>query len=327
MKKTLTFILVALALGFASCGGGNTTNQSREVVEETTSFVNADFLYVEDGDIFFYDLEKQEPMRYPNEPDMVVDAVCSTQGVVYYNVIADNRLLLKSLDLNEANPMPVTLTDWNVDMEEENEYGYPPFGNMYINKSQNQIGLEVELTWFAGPSSNLAIYDCPTQTLSKLERIHDGWYDEMMDENGFDAYFRVSNYDENLFEISDHLYYLGDGERVCLSDKIDEEDITGFNEFGMFIEPVALDPSGTRLLFCESIGMGDASMGFFAVASLDGEEQMFVSDLDEDFVTPEWLSDGSLLFRGYDSDAVLFLMDPDGDVQTVAQTWTFCVLP
>lgn len=324
MNKTLALALVVLAWGFASCAG-NTAKPSPENQSVENSYADADFLYIEDGDLFFYEAEKQEATRYPNEADEVVDAVCASEKV-YYNVLADNRLLLKSIDLNEANPMPVTLTDWNVDLNEENEYGYPPFGNMIINRNFTQIGLEVDLTWLAGEASNLAVYDCATQTVSKLERYAETWYDDMLDEDGFDIYREEQNFDDNLFESSDHLYYYGDGQRVCLSDRIDEEDVTGFNEYGMYCEPIALDPSGTKLLFCESIGMGDSSFGFYAVSSLDGTEQMYVADLDDDFVAPVWLNDGSLLFRGYDSDAVLLMMDPDGDVQTVAHTHKFCML-
>lgn len=348
MKKQLSLLLALLVLGFTSCDR-NKTNQSSSqqpqsdttIVAETTTtepekeaddeipsaYLDAEIVYIEDGSLFFYQTATGKAIRFANEPDQVVNAVCTDRGLVYYNVISDNRLLLKRINLNKTEPEPTTLTDWNVELVEENEFGFPPYGNMYINKLFTQIALEVDITWLAGLCSNLAVYDCTTKEVTKLERYGDDWYDDMFNEDGFDIYIPPTNFNADLFESSDHLYYLGSGESVCLSDQVDEEDVTGFYEYGMDFEPVALNPAGTKLLYRESIGMGDGVLGFYAVSTLDGMNQEVVCDLYEDAIAPVWLSDGSLIIRGYESDVALFRVYPDGEWQTIAHTHKFCVLP
>ena len=355
MKKLITLTLIVLALGFASCHRNKanqtpadqpednpeavlTTEPSATAMEveeqmEPMSYKSADFLYVEGGDIYFYDVESRKAMRYPNESDEVVDAVCTTHGMVYYNAVSNGRLLLKRINLNKTDPMPTVLADWNVDLEEENEYGYPPYGEMYLDQEENRLCLEVELTWLVGTFSNLEIYDFISKTVTKYERYgYDPELDmevDFPDESNFDRYVLPKNFDPALFEDTDCLYYFGRGRHICMNDQIDDLDLLSIDLEGFALDhlPIAIDPSGTKLLF-EGIGvLGDAAVGYYAVSTLDGIEQQVISDLEEMGPMPRWLKDGSLLFAGYDSDSALFMMDPDGEIHTIAHTMKFCVLP
>ena len=159
--------------------------------------------------------------------------------------------------------------------------------------------------------------------------IDEGWFEDLNDESGFMPFKKCSNIDNSLFEDSDCLYYVGDGELTCLNDQLDEVEIVGqiAEEYGLDHDPLALDPTGTRLLFCGIVVLGEGAFGYYGVSSLDGKEQQFISDLDEDSRDPEWLRDGSLLIPGYDSDGpTLFLMDTLGEVRTLAHSVKFYMM-
>jgi hypothetical protein len=42
---------------------------------------------------------------------------------------------------------------------------------------------------------------------------------------------------------------------------------------------------------------------------------------------PQWLSNGALVYTGYDDDTTLFLMDANGMIRPIAHTNKFFVLP
>ena len=331
MKKTYFYIVIALALGMMGCGQQTTNTENNNDKQKSQN--NRDLGFVENGQLKFYDVQKGETEIYTHENDSVVDAVCSTDGKVYYNVLADNHLLLKCLDMKADNPMPESLVDWNLDFESHEIDPYPAvFGDMYLSMDQTQIALEVDIMWFAGPCYNLAVYDCASKTINKITLYQyneeHGDMDFMDDENSFSAYAPEANFEVSLFEDSDGLFYLGNGQRVCLNDQLKDMEDMGDFEVEFDHDPIALDPSGKRLLFATDVYLGDGLLGFFAVSSLDGKTQIALpnSDVMED--RPQWLSNGSLVYIGYESDKdALFLMDTSGHIRTIAHTNKFFVLP
>ena len=125
-----------------------------------------DFGFVENGKLKFYDAQKGVADVCTQETDSVVDAICSEKGKVYYNVIAGNRFLLKCLDMNSTSLVPERLTDWNLDLNSDDNV--TAFGKMYFSMEQTQIALEVDVSWFGGPCSNLAVYDCKSKKVKKI---------------------------------------------------------------------------------------------------------------------------------------------------------------
>ena len=137
-----------------------------------------------------------------------------------------------------------------------------------------------------------------------------------------------ANFDIGRFEDSDGFYYLNNGQKICLNDQLKDMEDMGDFEVEFDHDPIALDPSGKRLLFATDVYLGDGLLGFFAVSSLDGKTQIALpnSDVMED--CPQWLSNGSLVYIGYESDKdALFLMDTSGHIHTIAHTNKFFVLP
>lgn len=335
MKKAYLFLFIALIFGMTGCDpkptkqvGDNGENQM-EQNDEKQSTPNLGF--VEDGLLKFYEVKSGKTEVFTQETDSVVDAVCTTNDIVYYNVIANNRLILKSLNMNISNAKPETLADWGLDLTAKEESAFYPYGDMYLNKDQNQIGLEVDIMWFAGPCYNLAVYDCPSKTISKtvLYQFNEeqGMVDFFDEDNNFKVYAPEANFDFGRFEDSDGFYYLNDGQRICLNDQLKDMEDMGDFEVEYDHDPIELDPSGKRLLFATSTYLGDGLLGLFAVSSLDGKSQVVLpnSDVMED--RPQWLNDGSLVFLSYDGDiANVVLMDANGNSRSIAHSNKYFVL-
>ena len=338
MKKAYLFLSIALACAMVGCDQKPSTQVSdngekqMEQNDEKQSTPNLGF--VEDGQLKFYEVQSGKTEVFTQETDSIVDAVCTTNGIVYYNAIANNRLILKSMDMNANNPIPESLADWGLDLTATKENVFSPYGNMYLNIDQNLIGLEVDITWFAGPCYNLAIYDCSSKTISKtiLYQFNEevGTMDFFDEENNFKVYAPEANFDIGRFEDSDGFYYLNDSQKICLNDQLKEMEDMGDFEVEYEHDPIELDPSGKKLLFATSTYLGDGLLGFFAVSSLDGKSQIALSNSDVMGARPQWLSNGSLVYTGieYESDTdALFLMDTNGSIRSIAHTNTFFVLP
>ncbi len=335
MKKAYLFLSIAIVCAMVGCDQKPSTqvsdNDEKQMEQNDEKQSSPDLGFVENGQLKFYDIQKDETEVYTQETDSVVNAVCSTDGKVYYNVISDNHLLLKCLDIKADNSMPESLADWGLDLTATKE-NFALYGDMYLNNDQTQIALEVDIMWFAGPCYNLAIYDCASKTISKTILYQFNEEVETMDffddENNFKVYAPEANFDIGRFEDSDGFYYLNNGQKICLNDQLKDMEDMGDFEVEFDHDPIALDPSGKRLLFATDVYLGDGLLGFFAVSSLDGKTQIALpnSDVMED--RPQWLSNGSLVYIGYESDKdALYLMDTSGHIRTIAHTNKFFVLP
>ena len=334
MKKAYLFLSIALACAMVGCEQKPSTqvsDNSEKQMEQNDEKQSSPALgFVENGQLKFYDIQKDETEVYTQETDSIVNAVCSTDGKVYYNVRSNNHLLLKCLDIKADNPMPEALADWGLDLTATKE-NFALYGDMYLNNDQTQIALEVDIMWFAGPCYNLAIYDCPSKTINKITLYkyneEQGDVEFMDDENSFRAYAPEPNFDYSLFEDADCFCYLGDDQRVCLNDQLQE--MEDMSDFGVEYEhdPIELDPSGKKLLYATSTYLGDGLLGFFAVSTLDGKTQIALPNSDVMADRPQWLSNGALVYTGYDDDTRLFLMDANGSIRSIANTNEFFVLP
>ena len=336
MKKAYLFLSIALACAVVGCDQKPSTqvsdNGEKQMEQNDEKQSSPELGFVENGQLKFYDIQKDETEVYTQETDSVVDAVFSTDGKVYYNVMSDNHLFLKCLDIKADNPMPESLADWGLDLTATNENTIAPYGDMYLNKDQNRIALEVDIIWFAGPCYNLAIYNCASKTISKtiLYQFNEeqGMVDFFDEENNFKVYAPEANFDFGRFEDSDGFYYLNDGQRICLNDQLKDMEDMGDFEVEYDHDPIELDPSGKRLLFATSTYLGDGLLGFFAVSSLDGKSQVALPNSDVMGDCPRWLNDGSLVFLSYDGDtANLVLMDANGNTHSIAHSNNYFVLP
>lgn len=332
MKK-LILILAVMVVAFASCEQNNNQPKAQPQSGFASSY---DFFYLQEGHLYFYNLQTHEATLFEGESDFVQDALCSKNNVVYYNVIIDDALVLKRLDLNAADPQPEKLVDWDVLVEEDEWSGMPSFGEMFFDYHESQIGLERDLHWFAGKCNNLAVYDLSTGKVNKYELYHtvdlgDDTFtvEDLPDESGFDRWGSNASpkAEKTLFEIGDYVYYVGNGQKVCLNDQIDLEESFSFGlDDGYDQMVIGEDPTGKKALIAMYTAIGDGEVGIYVVSTLDGKEQMELpgSAYTEDW--PEWLPDGSLLYVGYIDGEGLFLLEPDNNIRFIAESSIFCAL-
>ena len=336
-------MLVVLALCFAGCEPKN-VNQPKDnpsenpEVSSSSFWKTLDFCYIEEGKLFFYSIKDGDAAQFVNETDSIIDALYSKKdGMLYYNVVKDEDLVLKCLDLNDTDPMPEQLIDWNVPVNVGEDYYPQQYGNMYFNYEKTQIALERDVNWFAGMYYNLAVYDCVSKTVKTYElyrTVNDEeglmYLEDLPDESGFDRWGSGSSTDSNdgLFEEMDlNVYYVGDGQKTCLTDKIDFAEGFGFDlEDGFEYDVPSIDPTGKKVLLAPHCYIGDGVIGFYIVSSLDGQTQMELPGASYDENEPEWLPNGSLLFSGYFDSVGLFLLEPDNLIRLVAESNIFCVL-
>ena len=343
MKKQI-LLLCSLVVLLAGCGQkqanpsqNNAAPQTTEASTDVTAPAEQyDLFYVEEGAIWFYNLDTHYSDRCNNETDSVVRAVLSKDNVLYYSVAKDGELLLRSLDLKVANPMPETLADWDVPVEGRTELD--GFGNMYLNYEETQVALERDVRWFAGLYFNLAVYDlaAKTVTVHQLYReVFDGDefmnFEDLPDNSGFDrwgpANASSNSTGDPLENVDNEIYYVGNGQRVCLTDRIDMDEVFGFGlskeEFDV---DASMDPTGKKALIGYNVGMGDGTLGSYFVSSIDGQQQMELTGSDYETSNPTWLPDGTLLYIGYNDGPALCLLEPDGRLHTIAQSEIFAVL-
>lgn len=342
MKKLTYLFLAALALVFAGCGqnnnkpSGNNTDTPETTPVEASFATQFDLFYVEGGELYFYNLQSNGAIHYANEPDSIVRAVLSQKNVLYYSVAKDGTLLLRCLDLNAANPMPEQLADWEVPVEGRTELD--GFGAMYLNYEETQVALERDVRWFAGLCYNLAVYDIASKTVAVHElykAVMEGddlvTFEDLPNNSGFNRWGPSdSSYDttDNLLEnVDNDIYYVGNGQRVCLTDRIDIDEFYGFGldkeEYGV---DASMDPTGKRALIGYNIGMGDGTLGIYCVSSIDGQQQMMLPGSDYETSDPTWLPDGSLLYVGYDDGEGLYQLDLDGNIRKIAESEIYSVL-
>ena len=343
MKKALSILMIALAFAFAGCGqkqANPSQNNGKETpgAEAMAPAAQYDFLYLEAGNIWFYNLDTHEADRYVNEPDSIIDMVCSKNNMLYYNVAQDNNVVLKCLNLNLADPMPEQLAGWDVAVNRGEQYYPQQYGDMYFNCDESQIALQCDVNWFAGMYYNLAVYDIAAKSVNryKLYRVvedEDGFstLEDLPDESGFRRWCEDNapgDAMQDLFEEEGgNYYYVGDGQRICLTDKIDMMEAFGIDlEEGFEYDIPIMDPTGKKVLFAPHAYMGDGELGFYFVSSLDGKQQMVLPGSSYGETDPEWLPDGSLVFPGYIDDVGLFLLEPNNNIRFIAESDVFGLL-
>lgn len=336
--KTLNYLIVAaLAVLIAGCAqNNNKPAEPNKPAEQSTLAEKYGLFYIEDGELWLYDLETHYADRYNNETDSIVRAVLAKNNVLYYSVAKDGELLLRCLDLNATNPMPEQLADWDVPVEGRTELD--GFGAMYLNYEETQVALERDVRWFAGLFYNLAVYDIASKTVAVHElykAVMDGdefvTFEDLPDNSGFNRWgpsdSPYNTTDERLENVNNDIYYVGDGQRVCLTDQIDMEN---YADIGLgkedFDVDASLDPMNKRALIGYNVGLGDGTIGFYVVSSIDGKQQKELEGSDYETSNPTWLSDGSLLYVGYDDGAGLYLLDLDDNIRKIAESEIYGVL-
>ena len=344
--KTKTLLFAAALLIFAvSCNnnpkpGSNTTPQTAK----PATLADYDMVLMENGQLVFYHHATGERMPFTTETDSVVNAVYDSQNNLYYSVSRDQNLSLKCLKLDEADPKPVELADWMLNIEDCMGFASFPIDNLLINNAEDEVAIQSNMVYVNYSFGDYTIYNTKTQAVDKVTHI---FFDP---ETGDMAFYDIDfdakttpGVDADLFEDDEHgsLYYLGGSNgRVCLSDKLNYPSMFDvspeelINE-DIYSEPLSLNPQGTMVLFVSSLPWGDYGLGSYNAATLDGSKQ-YALDADNFCKMPTWLKDGSLVFIRVEdglfdiptpTDLHLMILSPEGTIKELSPSPNYAVKP
>ena len=344
--KTRLFIIAATLLLFAVGCNNNPKpeNPPKPQAAKPVTLADYDMVLMEHGQMVFYHHATGERLPFEAETDSVVNAVYDSHNNLYYSVSRDQRLFLKSLKLDEPDPQPVELADWNLNLEDCLGYASFPMENLLLNKAEDVVAIQSNMVYVTNSFGDLTTYDTNTQAINKVTKIY--FDPETGDMQFYDIDFDAKTtpgVDAELFEDDEHgsLYYLGGPNgRVCLSDKLNYPTIFDVSpeeliDEDIYSEPLSLNPQGTKLLFCSSLPWGDFGLGSYSVANLDGSGQCSL-DSDIFFAMPTWLKDGSLVFINLKDgifdiplpqDLHLMIMNPEGGIKELSPSPNYAVKP
>ena len=348
MRTRLFLFAAALVIAAVSCNNtpkpeGNPAGPTPQTAKPA-SLADYDMVFMEQGQLVFYHNASGERMPFTAEPDSVVNAVFDSHNNLYYSVSRDQHLYLKCLKLDDADPKPQELADWNLVLDDCRGYASFPIDNLLLNKAEDVVAIQSNMVYVNYSFGDLTLYDTKTLAIDKVTKI---FFDpETGDMEFYDIGFEAKTapkIDSELFEDDERgsLYYLGGSNgRVCLSDKLNYPtmfDVTAEEliDEDIYSEPMSMNPQGTKVLFISSLPWGDYGLGSYNVASLDGSKQYALGS-DSFFSLPTWLKDGSLVFIHLKDgmfdiplpeDLHLMIMSPEGNVKELSPSPNYAVKP
>lgn len=332
MKRHIYSLLMLLTMGLASCDiiikpDPNTvsTNVDSVVVNvkvvgdpiEPVDLTQCDMVMLDNGKLSFYNSTTAVMAPFEAEKDSVVNCVFTGDNKVYYCVASGPKILLRCLDLEQADPQPKELADWGVPFEECVTETYGTVSPLEYYRGRNQLGLWYDFSWDSYSLTRRKLYDMETGTVNEVdwdtwEREEFAMQQEM--EQSEEDYHYVSTADEfrEYLRIEDGQYWFTDGTPVCLTEKIDFSKYVSDPEYASEpeFEYVSSAPDNSKVLYMAILEWGDYPHGVLAISSFDGELQIPLEDTDCTGYTAEWLDDGSLVYVG---EEPLSPDDPDYD--------------
>lgn len=317
MKNKYLLMMAALLIGLASCHRNETNS--------------VDLVIVDNGKMCFYDVENQSLTPYEKETDSVLNLLFDDNDHLYYTVSKDQNLTLKMLDLGTPSPSPKTCADWNMTLENAINEITGIVSNIFWDRNKENI--LIFKTDYEDYVMSVILYDTKTGKVS-----------EMPEEEAFDIYGYNKDFDaSHFYEEGRNLYYATPQGNVCLTDNIDF--LSAFEDEDeledLFFDAEAISPDGRQVVYAATIMWGEG-WGFYGLANLDGSSQLLLDDSDIWDFTPEWLSDGSVVYVGkaprpkndplYDEDwnymqPCIKRLDSQKKVTTLSMGETFAVKP
>ena len=278
----------------------NVVGKTDTVAPQPVDIAQCDMAMLDKGKLVFYNSAMGAMVPFEAETDSVVNCVFTPDNHLYYCVPVNGRMMLRSIDLNEAEPKPTQVTDWGLDLKDCVTETYGTVSPLTYYPIPNKLGLSHEFSW--------DVYDLVKQ---KLYDINTGKVAEWNMENlGTDVEEDEFIY---LLETNEHQYWFQDGiTKVCLTDKIDfspyvsDPAYASEREFSL----VSVSPDKSKVLYAAILEWGDLPHGILAISSLDGQMQTPLEDTDCTGAVAEWLKDGSLVYVG---EEPLSPNDPDYD--------------
>ncbi len=340
MKRHFYSLLMLLTMGLASCNitikpDPNSVTTNVDSVEVTVNMKvygdsiasqpvdlkQCDMLMLDNGKLSFYNSATAVMTPFEAEKDSVVNCVFTGDNKVYYCVACKPKILLRCVDLEQADPQPQELADWGVPYEKCVTETYGTVSPLEYYRGKNTLGLNYNFSWDGYWFTDKKLYNIETGEITdwtwkweeEYQRMRNRDDEEQTEENYH--YISTANELQEYLTVSEGQYYMTDGNGdniACLTDRIDFSKYVSEPEYASDVEfeYVSSSPDNLKVLYMAILEYGDFPHGILAVSSTDGKLQMPLEDTDCTGFTAEWLDDGSLVYVG---EEPLSPDDPDYD--------------
>lgn len=340
MKRHIYSLLMLLTMGLASCNitikpdpNSITTNVDSvevtvnmkvygdSIVSQPVDLTQCDMAMLDNGKLSFYNSTTAVMTPFEAEKDSVVNCVFTGDNKVYYCVACKPKILLRCVDLEQANPQPQELADWGVPYEKCVTETYGTVSPLEYYRGKNTLGLNHNFSWDGYWFTDKKLYNIETGEITDWTWKWEEEYQRMQNRNDEEQTEENYHYISTANELQEYLtrsegqYYLTDGngdDIACLTDQIDFSKYVSDPEYASDVdfEYVSSSPDNLKVLYMAILEWGDFAHGILAVSSTDGKLQIPLEDTDCTGFTAEWLDDGSLVYVG---EEPLSPDDPDYD--------------
>lgn len=328
MKRHIYSLLMLLTMGLASCNitikpdpNSVTTNVDSvevtvnmkvygdSIVSQPVDLTQCDMAMLDNGKLSFYNSTTAVMTPFEAEKDSVVNCVFTGDNKVYYCVACKPKILLRCVDLEQADPQPQELADWGVPYEKCVTETYGTVSPLEYYRGKNTLGLNHNFSWDGYWFTDKKLYNIETGEITdwtwkweeEYQRMRNRDDEEQTEENYH--YISTANELQEYLTRSEGQYYLTDGngdDIACLTDQIDFSKYVSDPEYASDVdfEYVSSSPDNLKVLYMAILEWGDFAHGILAVSSTDGKLQIPLEDTDCTGFTAEWLDDGSLVYVG-----------------------------
>lgn len=340
MKRHFYSLLMLLTMGLASCNiiikpDPNSVTTNVDSVEVTVNMkvygdsiasqpvdlTQCDMLMLDKGKLSFYNSTTAVMTPFEAEKDSVVNCVFTGDNKVYYCVACKPKILLRCVDLEQANPQPQELADWGVPYEKCVTETYGTVSPLEYYRGKNTLGLNHNFSWDGYWFTDKKLYNIETGEITDWTWKWEEEYQRMQNRNDEEQteenyhYISTANELQEYLTVSEGQYYMTDGNGdniACLTDRIDFSKYVSDPEYASDVEfeYVSSSPDNLKVLYMAILEWGDFPHGILAISSTDGKLQIPLEDTDCTGYTAEWLDDGSLVYVG---EEPLTPDDPDYD--------------
>ena len=279
------------------------------IVSQPVDLTQCDMAMLDNGKLSFYNSTTAVMTPFEAEKDSVVNCVFTGDNKVYYCVACKPKILLRCVDLEQANPQPQELADWGVPYEKCVTETYGTVSPLEYYRGKNTLGLNHNFSWDGYWFTDKKLYNIETGEITdwtwkweeEYQRMRNRDDEEQTEENYH--YISTANELQEYLTRSEGQYYLTDGngdDIACLTDQIDFSKYVSDPEYASDVdfEYVSSSPDNLKVLYMAILEWGDFPHGILAVSSTDGKLQMPLEDTDCTGYTAEWLDDGSLVYVG-----------------------------